>query len=257
MYTAIVNGTSTGFPNEASHVARVTFNFSTATFTISASPNFFTGNSQNGKSKFTSTITVRSQGSFSGTVTLSANSSPSGQVSLSFSNTTLTLTPGGSASAQLFITIGPHAGAGTYAITVTGTSGTTSKSTTITVTIPSKTIAIPSITWTHTLSLSASGGSQTWVVTVQNLGSTSQYVQIVITGINTAGTHPFMAQSGVVLVPGGATVNITVSTPPGTFTVADLGQTFNFQARAFFGTSSTTLSNVSQDMPTGSFTIAP
>jgi hypothetical protein len=95
------------------------------------------------------------------------------------------------------------------------------------------------------------------VATVQNTGSTGEYVQVVITGIGSGGTHPFTAQSGIVFLGEGATFNVTVSTPHGTFTSSDIGKTFTFQARAYFGTSSSSLNNVSVDMPTGSFTIAP
>jgi hypothetical protein len=93
------------------------------------------------------------------------------------------------------------------------------------------------------------------VVSVQNTGSTAQYVQVVITGISTGGTNPFIAQSSVTLVAGGATVTITVKTSANTFTASDIGQTFDFQAKVFFGTSSSNLNNVSQDMPTGNFTV--
>jgi hypothetical protein len=95
------------------------------------------------------------------------------------------------------------------------------------------------------------------VATVQNTGSTAEYVQVVVAGIGNGGSHPFTAQSTVVLVAGGAMVNITVNTPAGTFTNGDIGRTFTFQARAYFGTSPTSLNNVSQDKPTGSFTAGP
>jgi hypothetical protein len=78
---------------------------------------------------------------------------------------------------------------------------------------------------------------------------------VVISGTAHGGTHPFTVKSSIVLVSGGATVNITVNTPAGTFTTSEIGQEFNFQVQAYFGTSSTNLNNISQDMPTWDFTI--
>ncbi|TMI13991.1 PKD domain-containing protein [Candidatus Bathyarchaeota archaeon] len=251
-YMVIVTGSS---PNFQSRTTKVTVIISCGNdFKITASPNFFTGYTQNGKNKFTSIISVTSVGGFSGTVNLSATSSPNSKVSLSFSTTSVNVPSGGQATASLFITIGPHAQTGTYSITVTGTSGTTSHSVTITVIIPNKTILITGMTWSDPLSVSGSNGAQTWLVTVQNFGSSTQYVQVVISGVANVGDHAFTAQSSVVAVAAGASMTITVSTPSGTFTSANVGQTFSFQTVAFFGTTSTTLNNVSQP-DSGQFTV--
>jgi len=248
----IVTGAS---PNFQSRTTKVTVIISCGNdFKITASPNFFTGYTQNGKNKFTSIISVTSIGGFSGTVNLSATSSPSNKVSLSFSATSVNVPAGGQATTTLFITIGPHAQTGTYTITVTGTSGTTSHSTTITIIIPNKTVQITGMTWSNPLSVSASNGAQTWLVTVQNYGSTTQYIQIVISGVASVGDHAFTAQSSVVAVAAGASMTITVTTPSSTFTSANVGQTFNFQTVAFFGATSTTLNNVSQP-DSGQFTV--
>ncbi len=250
-YTVIVTGSSPSFQSRST---KVTVIIQVSDFKISASPNFFTGTSQNGKNKFSSTISITSVGSFSGTVNLSATSSPNSKVSLSFSATSVTVPSGGKVTSTLFISIGPHATAGTYTITVTGTSGSITHTTTITVIIPNKTIQINSISETNPLSVSASGGVQTFIVGLTNTGTTTQYVQVVISGVSTTGAHAFTAQSTAVAVAAGATVNITVQTPANTFTGADVGRTFNFQANAFFGSSPTTMTNVSQPS-TGSFSV--
>src|SRR6266566_6569779 len=260
-YTAIVTGTSPGFPDEASHTAHVTFMFTTQDFSITASPNYIVAKTH--PSRVTSTITVTSKGSFTGTVCLSATSSPSDGITLTLATPCVTVSAGGVAIDVLTIRIAHPAivAAGTYTITVTGTTtvpGVGPHSTTITLVIPSSTstgVSFTALTWTHTLSVSATGGTQTWTATVTNGMTTSQYVQIVVNGINTLGTHPFNAQSSIVLVGAGATVNITFSTAPGTFTAADIGQTFNFSAKCIFGSSSGSLNNVSKDLQSGSFTV--
>jgi len=259
-YTVLVTGTAPGFPNEASHTAHVTVTISTTTsdFKISASPNFITGYTQNGKNQLTSNHQHLEPGNFNGTVSLTASSSPSQKVSLSFSSSTVTVTSGGRATSTLFINIGPHAATGTYTITVTGTATiggvTVTHTTTITVVIPSKNVKIQTLTWTQILSVSASGGSQTWTAGVTNFGTTTQFVKLVISGSTSSGTQPFTVQSSVVSVAAGTTVNITLSTPPGTFTAADIGQTINFQATVFFGDTASSVNNVSQPF-TGSFTV--
>jgi PKD repeat protein len=250
-YTVIVTGSS---PSFQSRTVKVTVIIQISDFKITASPNFFTASHTNGKGSFTSTISVTSIGSFSGTVTLSATITPSsGHQSLSFSTTSLTLTSGGRATATLQISF-KHSSSGTYTITVTGTSGATVHTTTITVVLPSNIVSINSVTATSPLSIAASGGMQTWTVSVMNTGSTTQYVQVVISGVSTTGSHAFTAQSTVVAVASGATVNITVQTPANTFTGADIGRTFSYSTLAFFGSTSTNLNQVSRPA-SGSFSV--
>jgi hypothetical protein len=226
-------------------------------FTIQASPSLIVAKTH--PAKYTSTIFVTSTGGFAGQVCLAATSSPSTGITLSFATPCITVPLNGQATDKLTIGVALTAisNPGTYIITVTGTAIGAAHTTTITLNIPSSTstgVGFPSITWTHHLSVSATGGTQTWTATVSNALTTGQYVQITVNGISSIGTHPFTAKSAVVFVPAATTTTITFSSASGEFTAADIGMTFNFTAGCTFGSTAGSLNNVSNSQ-SGSFTV--
>ena len=113
-------------------------------------------------------------------------------------------------SVPSFMTIFAGAPAGTiFTITVTGTSGTILHSVNVTVTItPSVAFTAGKLHWTHHLSLSKSGGAQSWTAIVSNSLSTSANVVVRIRGQSTSvPANTFDVTCGVVCVDTNGNVN--------------------------------------------------
>jgi hypothetical protein len=244
-YTVIINGTAVGF---ASHTVSVTV-IVPASLAISASPSSIFIQLDSSAS---STITVTSQGSFAGTVCLTA----SGATVLSPTITPACVTLAAGGTAQATLTVAAVAGqtpSGTYTITVTGTSGSTSVNTKITVSVLSDLIRFKSFTWLSSVSVTTNGGVETWSAQVSSHASTTQYVQLSISGGTSSGTRTFFTLSGIVAVaPGAHKIKITATN---TFTSADIGNSFRFTALIQFGSSPTSLNLISSAVKSGTFTV--
>jgi hypothetical protein len=112
----------------------------------------------------------------------------------------------------------------------------------------------------HRLSLSRTGGVQTWKFGITNLNNDTLYVQVVITGADGTGVSGFTASSSILTVNPNTSLNsqfITFTLP-----ATDQGDTFTFTAVIHWGTSPTSQPFTSTDslggVPTsGSFTIVP
>src|SRR5207253_6234019 len=92
---------------------------------------------------------------------------------------------GGSGTSTLTVTAASSVAAGSYIITVTGNSGSITHSLTLNVTVASSsklTLSVVQVSWTHRLSLSKNGGSQTFTMTVKNTGKSPAYVQLLAAG---------------------------------------------------------------------------
>src|SRR5207245_10275568 len=88
---------------------------------------------------------------------------------------------GGSGTSTLTVTAASSVAAGSYIITVTGNSGSITHSLTLNVTVASSsklTLSVVQVSWTHRLSLSKNGGSQTFTMTVKNPGKNTAYVKL-------------------------------------------------------------------------------
>ncbi len=132
----VVNGANGGavVPED---IQEANFTSSSPDFSLSASPSSL---SITKSSSATVGISATSLSGFSGTVSLSLSITPNlkrGPV-LSLGQTTLTLTPGGTASTSLAISTNGGTLPGTYTITITGKSGTITHTTTVVVTIVAK-----------------------------------------------------------------------------------------------------------------------
>jgi hypothetical protein len=255
-YTVVVTGTS----GSLSHTANVTVNVQDFTITNSGTITVTQGSCNTG------TITISSQGGFSGTVTLTA--APSN------STLTATLTPTSvvmSGSSVLKVCAASNTSTGSYSVTVTGTSGSLSHSTTVPVTVTvaqqgcphdtnPNTCVPPSFSqmnWVHRLSISKTGGVQTWKFGVLNNNNDTIYVQVQITGTDGSGVNGFTIASPVLTLNAGK--NLVGQTLSVVIPASDIGDTFQWSAVILWGTSPTNLSNTStlnQGVPTsGSFTV--
>jgi hypothetical protein len=163
---------------------------------------------------------------------------------------------------------------GTYTVTVTGTSGSLSHSVNVQVTVTSPNTNCPDNThpgciapsfsqmnWVHRLSLSKTGGVQTWKFGTLNQNNDTIYVSVRITAVDGSGTSPVVLNSPVVaLTPG---KNLTGQTLSYVFTVP--GETWNWNAVIQWGTTPTSdpsqlpfSSTLNQGVPiSGSFTVLP
>ena len=127
-YTVIVNGAG----GSLSHSTTVQVSVNLAPdFSISANPSTI---SISRSSSGNATLSLAGLNGFRGTISLSAIVSPSGPKA-SFSSSTVTLSPGGSASDQLTIRALKKTAVGSYTVTITAISGTITHTTTITVTV--------------------------------------------------------------------------------------------------------------------------
>ena len=127
-YTVTITGNSTSLSHSTTVLVRVRLapDFSlTASASTTSIPRSSSGNV---------TLSLANLNGFNGTVNMSATVSPSGP-KISLGSSTLTLTPGGSASDLLTIKALKKTTVGSYTITVTATSGTTTHTATITVNV--------------------------------------------------------------------------------------------------------------------------
>jgi hypothetical protein len=240
----------------------VTFNVQDFTVTNTSTPSTITVTQG---SCNTGSVAVASLGGFSGLVQLTP--SPSAGINASLTPTSIAA----SGSSILKVCAPASTPTGTnYNVTVTGTSGTLSHSVVVPVTVAPLTAGCPDNTttacadpsfsqmlWTHRLSLSKTGGVQTWRFGVQNPNNDTIYVNVQITVTDGTGVNGFTLNSGVITLSASKNlVNITVSQ---TIPAADLGDTFTWNAVIQWGTSPTDLSNTStlnNGVPTsGSFTV--
>jgi len=216
----------------------------------------------------TGTITVTSLGGFSGTVQLAPT--PSAGINASLTPTSVTMS--GSSTLRVCAFASTPVSPPNYNVTVIGTSGTISRSTFVTVTVTPPGSTCPDNTttgcvdpsfsqmlWTHRLSVSKTGGMQTWKFGVQNPNNDTIFVNVQITASDGTGVNGFTLNSGVITLNANKnSVGLTVSV---TLPAGDIGDTFTWTAVIQWGTSPTALVNTSTQnngVPTsGSFTVLP
>jgi hypothetical protein len=217
-------------------------------FALTANPTDVTANTG---TPATSNITVQAVGGFTGTVNLT--------VVTNSTNLSCTLNPtmvtGGSGSSTLSCN---SSIAGNYFANVTGTSTSPNLSHSAIVTFHFRTAAgcsfcvPPSLTqlnFKHRLSLSKSGGVQTFTLGALNPNNVTIYINFQITASDGSGVNGFIANSGVItLGPGQNSVNNQLIIP---IPAADQGHTFSWTLSIQWGTTATT--DPSQ-LPTNSFT---
>jgi hypothetical protein len=250
-YTVTVTGTS----GPVSHTtATITVVVSTRDFTIAANPTTISI-AVNGTG--TSTISITPIGGFSDTVSLTATVNATTGLTATLNPTSVTM----SGTSTLTVT---GSAAGTYLVTVTGTSGTITHNTNVTVTVGGVQVTPPSFiqsTWKQKLSLAKNNFQQTWKFGIVNNDlSTTIYAQVQVSAIDGSGSAPFTTTTAVVtLLPGQSVSNLLATQ---TFTRADIGASFTFQAVILWGTSPTVLDQrstavTSQERTSGSFIILP
>jgi hypothetical protein len=223
----------------------------TVDFTLTANPTniTFTAGGQG-----TSTITVTPSGGFTGTVTITPQASST--------NITAVITgspvSGGSGSATLTVN---GSIVGDFSVNVTATSGSLSHSIIVPVHVQTgaQQPVFSQVGFKHRLSLSKNGNAQTFRFGVLNPNNaTTLFVQVEIDGIDGSGTKPFTLTSAVFsLTPGQNLINQALIQP---FGPQNIGETWTVSMSIHWGTSPTSLNNVSTSstggVPTsGSFTI--
>jgi len=221
-------------------------------FTISATPNLVYIQGSSG----TSTITVTGQFGFAGSVCLTQTGAS--LLSPSFNPTCVTITASAptASSTFTFAAIAGQTPTGTYQITVSGTSGAVSHTTTVTVVVLSNALFVTPTGASASSSVSiASGGVQTWTVSLKNRSHTTQYAMVTISVTSTSGTRQFTVQSPIITVSGKNNGNTFTVTATHTFASADIGLTFQWTAIVQFGTSPTNLDQVDAPFHTGTFTV--
>jgi len=187
----------------------------------------------------TSTVTVSPIASFTGAVALSTTA-PTG-FTTSFSTNPIT---GGTGTSTLTIIVGTSVAPGSYTLTVNGNSGSTTHTTTINVTVTASTkttLVVTQTSWTHRLSLSKNGHTQTFTVTIKNTGKTPAYIQLLAAGNSTNLTSSFNLGSAVALLTPGKSVTISLSQP---FNTTSIGLKFNFTIQLLYGTSIEATGNI-------------
>jgi len=201
-----------------------------------------------------STVSISPINGFVAPVTLSATGAAGFTTSYSV-NPIL----GGSGTSILTVAVAGSVSAGSYILTVTGSSGSISHTATINVTVAASaktTFVVTQVSWTHRLSLSKNGATQTFTLNVKNTGISPAYVQLLAAGNSTDLKSFFNVESGVALLSPGASVTITLSQ---LFNATGIGVKFNFTIQLFYGTSidaaGTILSPHTLQAVKGSFTI--
>jgi len=241
-YSVTVTGTS----GSLSHSTAVSY--AVQDFGVSASPSSISVLQTTTNS---SIVTAFSLGGFSGTVGLTVVASDPG-LTVSLSPTMVTVPSMGSSTSLLTVTASATIVPGNYTVTVTGTSGSLSHSTTVTVTVIK--LGVPvfvqgKLHWTHHLSLSKANNIQTFTAIVNNPAAIGLYVQVRIAGsYDTGGV--FSAQSTVMLVAAGATVNRVFTAQVVT---GAIGFKVSFTASLMYGTTATNLTNISPVTKSGTF----
>jgi hypothetical protein len=260
-FTVIVTGTTPSISGTAmslSHSTTVTVNVTDFTLTA-CSPQPVTV-SQGGSGSCS--ITVTPVGGFTGTVTLSFTNN--GTITATLVPTTITI----SGTATLTVTTTTSTATGLYVFNVTGTSPGLSHSVSasfkVTTVSTCPSCAPPDVTqinWTHRLSLSKTGGTQTWKFGISNGPAGSNTVTIYVNVRITVTDGSFgttTLNSGVLtLGPGKNLVNQQLSE---TFNSSEIGTTFSWSVSIQWGTSPTALTNNTftdtNNVPTsGSFTV--
>jgi hypothetical protein len=120
------------------------------------------------------------------------------------------------------------------------------------------------MSWKHRISISKTGGVQTWKFGIFNPNNDTLYVQVQITGADGSGVSGFTVTSAVLVVAPTNSVNPPLNNQllSFTFPASDIGDTFTWSATIMWGTSPTSLTGTSTDsapgIPTsGSFTVTP
>jgi len=187
----------------------------------------------------TSTVYTSPMNGFVAAVTLSATG-PAG-FTMSYSINPIL---GGSGTSTLTVTAASSVAAGSYIITVTGNSGSITHSLTLNVTVASSsklTLSVVQVSWTHRLSLSKNGGSQTFTMTVKNTGKSPAYVQLLAAGNSTSLTSSFNQESGVTILSPGQSTTISLNQ---LFNNSSIGLKFNFTIQLLYGTSIDATGNI-------------
>jgi len=107
------------------------------------------------------------------------------------------------------------------------------------------------LSWTHHLSLSKSGGVQTFTAKIVNPASTDWYVQVVITGTFDTGA-PYNAMSPVTLVTAGSTISLTFTAPVDSSLI---GFKVSFTASLIYGPTASSLPFTSPVTKSGAFAV--
>jgi hypothetical protein len=118
------------------------------------------------------------------------------------------------------------------------------------------------MTWKHRLSISKTGGVQTWKFGIANPNNDTLFVQVQISGTDGSGVAGFTVTSTVLVVAPTNSVNPPLNNQQLSFTfpASDIGDTFNWSAIIMWGTSATSITGTSTasspGIPTsGSFTV--
>ncbi len=175
-------------------------------------------------------IAISPTNGFNGAVALSSNA-PSGFTSTFSPNPVL----GGSGTSNLTLSVSSTVAVGNYTVIVTGIGGSFSHTASIHVTVSAAskvTLTVSQVSWTHRLSLSKSGGMETWTMLVKNTGTVPAYFQIATAGNSTSSAQPFSVKTPVAVLAPGASMTITLSQP---FTNASIGLKYSFAVSLMYG----------------------
>ena len=175
-------------------------------------------------------IAISPTNGFNGAVALSSNA-PSGFTSTFSPNPVL----GGSGTSNLTLSVSSTVAVGNYAVIVTGIGGSFSHTASIHVTVSAAskvTLTVSQVSWTHRLSLSKSGGMETWTMLVKNTGTVPAYFQIATAGNSTSSAQSFSVNTPVAVLAPGASMTITLSQP---FTNASIGLKDSFAVSLMYG----------------------
>jgi len=247
-YTITLTGNST----IGSHVTSITLVVTPpADFSLTANP---AGLIIVSGASAASTISISPINGFTAPVNLNATGQSGFTASFSVNPIT-----SGTGTSTLNITVASSVSAGSYILTMTGSSGSITHSATLNVTVAASaktTLVVTQLSWTHRLSLSKNGATQTFTLNVKNTGVSPAYVQLLAAGNSTDLKSFFNVESGVTLLSPGASVTITLSQ---LFNATGIGVKFNFTIQLFYGTSidaaGTILSPHTLQAVKGSFTI--
>src|SRR5207245_7962544 len=105
---------------------------------------------------------------------------------------------------------------GNYTVIVTWIGGSFSHTASIHVTVSAAskvTLTVSQVSWTHRLSLSKSGGMETWTMLVKNTGTVPAYFQIATAGNSTSSAKSFSEKTPEAVLAPGASITLTLSQP--------------------------------------------
>ncbi len=247
-YTITFDGNATAGPH-----------FTTMVLTVLPAPDFTLTAGTSGLiiasgASATSTFSVLSVNGFTGPVALSENG-PSGFTAGFSPNPVL----GGTGTSILTVSVASTVVAGNYTVTVTGTGGLFIHAVSFPVTVSASsrvTLAQTQVSWPHRVSLSKSGGVETFTMLLKNTGKTPAYIQIVAAGNSTSSGLFFTLKSPVTLLAPGTSISLTLSQP---LTSASIGLKYSFAVNLLYGSgvdaSGSIISPTTTPVTSGTFTV--